>query len=165
MLTLNEECTEHRLRYLVADINNSFEQLNDSLLMLQQEMVTSYKLNNALDTKNQILKDSIYVQYLNQRISYSEINQGMKYLSNSLKFYYSEEFKNALQEVEKSQKFLPDLAYSYARKGSIYYKLGDIERATINWNIALQLDPEYIEVRQMLANIKINDANLDILSN
>jgi len=164
-LTLNEECTEHTLRYLVADINDSFEMLNDSLLMLQQEIMTSYKLNNVLSTQNQILKDSIYVQHLNQLISYSEINQGMKHLSNSLKFYYSEDFHSALKEVEKSQKFLPNLAYSYARKGSIYYKLGDIKRATINWNIALQLDPEYIEVRQMLINMKKEQNNLNSTSN
>ena len=164
-LTLNEECTEHTLRYLVEDINDSFEMLNDSLLMLQQEMTTSSKLNNVLDTKNQILKDSIYVQFLNQRISYAEINQGMKCLSNSLKFYYLEDYKKALQEVERSQIFLPNLAYSYARKGSIYYKLSDIKRATINWNIALQLDPEYIEVRQMLTNIKREQNNLNSTSN
>ena len=164
-IKLNEECSEKTLRYLVEDINNAFQILNDSLLMFQQEIETSYNFKNALETENKILKDSIYVQYLNQRISHSEINQGMKYLSSSLKFYYMEDFKRALQEVEKSQKYLPNLAYSYARKGSIYYKLGDIERASINWNIALQLDPEYIEVRQMLTNIKEEQKISDSLSN
>ena len=67
-----------------------------------------------------------------------------------------------MKEVEKAEKYLPNLAYSYARKGSIYYKLGDIDRATINWNIALQLDPEYIEVRQMLINMK---NNLEVIPN
>ena len=42
-------------------------------------------------------------------------------------------------------------------EGSIYYKLGDIQRATVNWNIALKLDPEYNEVRSVLLAIKNNE--------
>ena len=52
----------------------------------------------------------------------------------------------------------PDMAIAYARKGSIYYQMGNLQQATINWNIALQLDPEYKEVREMLSNIK-NESN------
>ena len=48
----------------------------------------------------------------------------------------------------------PNLAIAYARKGSIYYRLGDISQATVNWNIALMLDPEYNEVRTVLMNLK-----------
>ena len=48
----------------------------------------------------------------------------------------------------------PNLAIAYARKGSIYYRLGDISRATVNWNIALTLDPEYDEVQTVLMNLK-----------
>ena len=35
--------------------------------------------------------------------------------------------------------------------------LGDIQRATVNWNIALKLDPEYNEVRSVLLAIKNNE--------
>ena len=52
------------------------------------------------------------------------------------------------------------LAISYARKGSIYYKIGDLKRATINWNLALKLDPEYVEVKNILVALK--NQNVDI---
>ena len=64
--------------------------------------------------------------------------------------YYQGEFKQALQEVEKAIDYQPNIAVAYARKGSIYYKLNQLDRATLNWNIALKLDPEYSEVRKML---------------
>ena len=48
----------------------------------------------------------------------------------------------------------PSLAIAYARKGTVYYKMGDIQNATINWNLALKYDPEYTEVQKMLLNVK-----------
>ena len=45
---------------------------------------------------------------------------------------------------------ISNLALAYARRGSIYFKLGDIQRATINWNLALRMDPEYDDVRNVL---------------
>ena len=56
----------------------------------------------------------------------------------------------------------PNLALAYARRGSIYYKLGDVQRATINWNLALRLDPEYTDVRNILKALsesKMKSAN------
>ena len=63
----------------------------------------------------------------------------------------------AVKETDKAIALFPDLAIAYARKGSIYYRLGDLKRATINWNIALNLDPEYDEVRRALQNVKENN--------
>ncbi len=62
----------------------------------------------------------------------------------------------ALKEVDLSLELKPDLALAYARRGSIYYKLGDVQRATINWNLALRLDPEYDDVRNILKALNEN---------
>ena len=35
-------------------------------------------------------------------------------------------------------------------------KLGDVQRATINWNLALRLDPEYTDVRNILKALNEN---------
>jgi tetratricopeptide (TPR) repeat protein len=48
------------------------------------------------------------------------------------------------------------MALAYARRVSIYYKLGDIQRATINWNLALRMDPEYDDVRNILKALHEN---------
>ena len=60
----------------------------------------------------------------------------------------------ALDEVNQTIKRFPKLAIAYARKGTIYYQLGDLQKATINWNLALKQDPEYTEVQKILESIK-----------
>jgi tetratricopeptide (TPR) repeat protein len=80
----------------------------------------------------------------------------MRHLSSSLQNYYEENYRDALQEVEMAIQLNPDLAIAYARRGSIYFKLGDVQRATINWNLALKLDPEYDDVRNILRALKEN---------
>ena len=80
----------------------------------------------------------------------------MRHLSKSLRLYYQGYFKEALQEVDQAIELQPNIAVAYARKGSIYYKLNQLDRATLNWNIALKLDPEYSEVREMLNALKEN---------
>jgi Tfp pilus assembly protein PilF len=80
----------------------------------------------------------------------------MRHLSKSLRLYYQGDFTQALDAVEKAITLQPNTAMAYARKGSIYYKLNQLDRATLNWNIALKLDPEYQEVREMLNALKNN---------
>jgi len=162
-LSVNSDCYDVALNSLVGNLNRSFQALTDSLLLLEQDLETEKKQNLSLDFQTKILQDSINMQYLNQHISQSEMNLGMKYLSKSLKYFYSEEYDLALIEVENAQKYLPNLAYAYARKGSIYYKIGDLDRALVNWNVALQLDPEYSEVRNMIYAVK-KEQDIEILS-
>ena len=102
------------------------------------------------------MEDSINVQYLKQRISVSELNIAMKHMTQSLQYYYEEQYILALDEVDKAIERFPRLAIAYARKGSIYYQLGDLKQATINWNVALKHDPEYTEVQKMLSSIQTN---------
>ena len=55
-----------------------------------------------------------------------------------------------MSEVNFAIELNPNLAIAYGRRGSIYYRLGDSRRATLNWNVALQLDPEFTEIYDML---------------
>jgi Tfp pilus assembly protein PilF len=83
-------------------------------------------------------------------VNQSNQNKAMRHLSRSLRFFYDEQFRNALSEVNSAIELNPHLAIAYGRRGSIYYKLGDNRRATLNWNVALQLDPEFTEIYDML---------------
>ena len=66
------------------------------------------------------------------------------------RFFYNEQFRDALLEVNSAIEANPNFSIAYGRRGSIYYKLGDMRRATLNWNAALQLDPEFTEIYDML---------------
>ena len=125
-----------------------------SIIYIQNKL-SAYEISSMQqDFEIKTLEDSINVQYLKQRISVSELNIAMKHMTQSLQYYYDEQYILALDEVEKALQRFPALAIAYARKGSIYYQLGDLNQATINWNLALKHDPEYTEVQQMLSSIQ-----------
>ena len=155
-LQINEGCSVSSVKQIVEAINSTFQSYEDSLLFLNQTL-TSYDLTkNALEFKVDYLQDSLKTQEINYYISKTELNIAIKSLTNSLKYYYSNEYHLALKELDKTIKYLPNLAVAYARRGSIYYKLADLDRATINWNHALQLDPEYVDVKNILLKLKTN---------
>ena len=123
---------------IYKDINNNFTILNDSIKVISQEN-TVYE-TQLLENNYQInmLQDSINMQYLKHRISESELNIAMKHLSKSLQYFYLEDYFLALNEVEEVIVRFPTLAIAYARKGTIYYQMGDFQNATLNWNLALK---------------------------
>ena len=106
--------------------------------------------NNMLQHKEAVLVDSTRKSLLREQVSQSNQNKAMRNLSRSLRFFYEEQYRNALSEVNSAIELNPNLAIAYGRRGSIYYMLGDIRRATLNWNVALQLDPEFTEIYEML---------------
>lgn len=153
-LSLDKQCKDEALNQFVKNINNNFTILNDSIKIINQE-VKVYE-TQLLENNYQInmLQDSINMQYLKHRISESELNVAMKHLSQSLQYFYLEDYLSALSQVEEVINRFPSLAIAYARKGTIYYQMGDFQNATLNWNLALRHDPEYVEVQNMLLNVK-----------
>ena len=148
---------------LIAHANNIIENLEDSLMLQKEEQKTLDNLNQSLQQKTTMLADSLEGMHLNGKIFQNNLNKAMKQLSRSLDAYYLGDYVTALSEADKALEIYPDLAISYARKGSIYYKMSDTKRATINWNIALKLDPEYVEVRNILLAIKNHTVELQQL--
>ena len=130
--------------------------LQDSLEILKQNTNTISAQNIELKLNNHHYKDSLNTLILERKMNSDTQNTAMRHLSKSLRLYYQGYFKEALQEVDKAIELQPNIAVAYARKGSIYYKLNQLDRATLNWNIALKLDPEYSEVREMLNALKEN---------
>ena len=94
------------------------------------------------------------MNHLENKIINLNLNKTLRLLSQSLSAYYEGQYSQALNLTNQAIELMPDLAISYARKGSIYYKIEDIQRATVNWNLALNLDPDYTEVRNVLMAIK-----------
>lgn len=158
-LSLDKDCKDKALNQFVKDLNNNFTALNDSIKVIAQE-IQVYEIK-LLENNYQInmLQDSINMQYLKHRISESELNIAMKHLSKSLQYFYLEDYFLALSEAEEVIRRFPALAIAYARKGTIYYQMGNFQKATLNWNLALKHDPEYTEVQNMLLNIKTEVEN------
>ena len=130
--------------------------LRDSMGLMTNEMRNLMTRLSAMEQHSKFLEDSLKAVRLNSNVSEQKMNDAMRHLSRSLRYFYSGNYRASLQEVESALEMNPNLALAYARRGSIYYKLGDIQRATINWNLALRMDPEYDDVRNVLKALHEN---------
>jgi hypothetical protein len=130
--------------------------LRDSMQLMDNEMRNLMIRLAAQEQRAKFLEDSLRSLTLDRNVVEKNMNEAMRSLSRSLRYFYSGDYRRALEQVEKALELNPNLALAYARRGSIYYKLGDIQRATIDWNLALRLDPEYDDVRNILKALHEN---------
>jgi len=140
----------------IAMADFAVKSLRDSISMMDNEMRNLMVRLSAKEQESKFLDDSLRSLKLDQNVSDKNMNEAMRHLSRSLRYFYAGDFRESLKEVDLALELQPDLALAYARRGSIYYKLGDVQRATINWNLALRLDPEYDDVRNILKALHEN---------
>jgi len=138
------------------DLTQLINVLRDSITIAYHENINFYNHNLYLKQKIAVLMDSTRVFYLEHEVTRSNNNAIMRHISRSLRHFYAEEYRNALTEIDKAIEVNPNIALAYARRGSIYYRLADFQRATMNWNIALKLDPEFTEIQDLLRAAKDN---------
>jgi len=141
----------------IAMANVAVETLRDSMALMNNEMRNLLVRLNAMEQNSRFLSDSLSSLKLETNVSEQNMNEAMRHLSRSLRYFYAGDYREALKEVDLALELNPNLALAYARRGSIYYKLGDVQRATINWNLALRLDPEYTDVRNILKALHENN--------
>jgi len=101
-----------------------------------------------------ILEDSTKKMLLNFEIGKSKRNEAMRKFQKTHDLLIEEDYLEALDMINKVIELQPDLAIAYARRGTVYYYLNDTKAASMNWNIALKLDPEYDQVRDILKGLK-----------
>ncbi|HJL63740.1 MAG TPA: hypothetical protein QGH36_06025, partial [Candidatus Marinimicrobia bacterium] len=130
--------------------------VRDSMMMLKNEMRNLMVQLASMEQQSQFMEDSLLSMKLSRNVDEKNMNEAMRHLSKSLRYFYAGDYRVALQEVESALDLNPNMALAYARRGSVYYKLGDIQRATINWNLALRMDPEYDDVRNILKALHEN---------
>ena len=142
--------TDSSILYYDPICTDVVEILRDSIKVSNNMIDNLYSYNNMLQHSEAMLIDSTRNNLLREQVSLSNQNKAMRHLSRSLRYFYDEEYRVALSEVNIAIDLNPNLAIAYGRRGSIYFKLGDSRRATLNWNVALQLDPEFTEIYEML---------------
>ena len=142
--------TDSSILYYDPICTDVVEILRDSIRVGQSQINYLKSFNLELKHGEAVLVDSTRKYLLKEQVSQSRQNKAMRHMSRSLRYFYEDSFRDALVEVNAAIELNPNLAIAYGRRGSIYYKLGDVRRATLNWNVALQLDPEFTEIYDML---------------
>ena len=155
--------TEEAVNQLQDSLNNvinttqkKYDSIADSIRFLTFSLENNETENTSLQQKIASLEDSLYQQRNQKTIDITNYNKASRHISRALRYFYEQDYNNALIETDKAIEINPNLAIAYARKGTIYYSIGQIQSASINWNIALKLDPEYDEVRDILEALKDN---------
>ena len=132
------------------ELLNKIAMLEDSLNLMNNENTLLSDNNLLLQHKVAVFMDSTRVFSLKEQANHAINNRVARHLTRCLRHFYQQEYRDALTEIDKAIDLNPNIALAYARRGSIYYKLGDMQRATMNWNIALKLDPEFEEIQELL---------------
>ena len=148
-----------------ARLETLIHSLRDSIVVAYHENKTLYVENLLLQQKMALLMDSTRVFHLERQVDKANINLIMRHISRSLRHFYAEDYRQALTEIDKVIEINPNIALAYARRGSVYYRLGDFQRATMNWNIALKLDPDFKEIQDLLRASKDNRLSLSEMKN
>ena len=144
------------LNNIINITQQQYNDIADSIKFLTFSLENNKIENTSLQQKIAILEDSLY-QNKNQKIvDITNYNKASRHISRALRYYYEQDYNQALIEIDQAIELNPNLAIAYARKGTIYYSIGQVQSASINWNIALKLDPEYDEVRDILEALKNN---------
>ena len=142
------------LNTIIKSTQASYDAIADSIRFLTFSLDNSTIENSSLLQKISILDDSL-LQHQNQKlVDITNYNKASLHVSRSLRYLYDGDYSKALIAIDKAIELNPNLAIAYARKGSIYIHLGQIKNASINYNIALKLDPEFDEVREILQALK-----------
>ena len=126
----------------------------DSLNNLQSQLSVLDNENDFFQKNIGILQDSTKNILLDIEIDKSKRNKAMRKFQETHDLLVEEKYNEALDMIDQVIELQPNLAIAYARRGTIYYYLNDTRAASMNWNIALKLDPEYDQVRNILQGLK-----------
>ena len=144
------------LNQIIYASEQKYNAIADSIKFLKFSLENNSIENQSLSQKISTLEDSLYQRNNQKIVDILNYNKASRHISRALRYYYEQEYSQALIEIDNAIELNPNLAIAYARKGTIYYSMGQLQNASINWNIALKLDPEYDEVRDILEALKSN---------
>ncbi|MDH5692889.1 MAG: tetratricopeptide repeat protein [Gammaproteobacteria bacterium] len=80
--------------------------------------------------------------------------EATKHVVKAQTLFFEKKYEQALGEVDKSLKLIPESPTAHSLKGSIHYKLGEQRLARDSWEKALSLDPNMDDVKLMLRKIE-----------
>ena len=142
------------LNNIITNLQNDYNTVADSVRFLTFSLDNNEIEKTSLQQKIASIEDSLHQTQNQKQIDIKNYNKASRHISKALRYYYEQDYNNALIEIDNAIEINPNLALAYARKGVIYYRLGQMQSASINLNIALKLDPEYEEVREVLEALK-----------
>ena len=102
--------TDSSILYYDPICTDVVETLRDSINVSKYMIENLNAYNNMLQHQEAVLVDSTRKTLLREQVSQSNQNKAMRNLSRSLRFFYEEQYRNALSEVNSAIELNPTLA-------------------------------------------------------
>jgi len=148
---------------------NEIEELNQKYNNLKSYVdVTDAKLEvfkefNSVDFLEEFQQFLLQEHMVEKELAQSKksiIRSALDHMQRGLEFYYKGQYRLALEEYKLVINLVPTFSMAYARLGSIYYKLDDLENAKLSWEKALELDPSNQSLKIFLKRVSPVDVDL-----
>ena len=86
----------------------------------------------------------------------ADLKDFLNLYEKSQQLFFDKQFEAALRQIDEAILLVPDAIQAYKLKGSIQYRLKDIEGAKASWKKALELDPSAKDVETSLNELESN---------
>ncbi|MFA6456013.1 MAG: hypothetical protein WCW40_04260 [Bacteroidota bacterium] len=124
------------------------EQEVEKMVTEQMDTTSSPKRNGKeKKTAKEVLREDGSRPYTPEDANY---NKAMISLNNAQQLFASRRYTEAMNEINRSISFAPNIALSHSVKGSVHYMLRQVSEAKKSWERALELDPTMDNVRAIL---------------
>lgn len=106
-----------------------------------------------LQELEKLLLDSKVQKGVISKDTKSLVKVALTHMQRGLEYYYMGQYRAALREYKVVLSIIPNSSVAQTRLGSIYYQLGDTEKAVSTWKKALKLNPEDASLKIYLKNL------------
>lgn len=129
---------------------------NNMMLKETEELLEIWQVGDTDEWEDVVFE--ITKEILIQRLGYTPAQslrtKLSQVLSNVNQYYQSGQLSQALSECDLAIQMTPDLAIAYNQRGLIYDELGEKEKAIVDFQTALRLDPEMDDAQDNLISIE-----------
>jgi len=151
---------EEQVKKIAKEINKSYEaELNkwreerEGLIKEIDRLKHAVKEDlRYIDKEDFESKDEFRQNYLSTNQETSE--KVLAYYYESFEYYSQKQYYDAIQVLQKAIALNPYLPQLYVRMGSIYFDLDLTKMALLQWEKALELDPQNIKLSERVSALK-----------
>ena len=154
-VVLEADQTNQVLSQLKLDYESEIDALRQQRDLLSEEIARLRSAVRAdlkyIDQQDGAGKDEFRAMYLGINQDVSE--QVLSYYYSSFEYYSQKNYHKAIDVLQRAVTLNPYLPQLYTRLGSIYYELDLKDMAKVQWEKAIELDPDNPEVKRFLKTL------------
>ena len=130
-----------------SNLEERLKRFDDRIKEISETVPTSksYQKDNWSEFDAQrTVKDDYFDREITQKV--------VEYIRKAQEYFYRKDFRNCILMIDQSLK-IQETADAYALRGSVFYVLNKPKAARVNWEKALQFNPDIPGVLEMIEKL------------